>query len=75
MAEVRPDDIPVLVEMLGDERGVLRSLAGNILTQLGEDGLAGLKRAAESPDHIIRYAAKSALMDYEIIRNNAPQTE
>ncbi len=75
MAEVGPDDIPVLVEMLGDERGVLRSLAGNILTQLGEDGLASLKRAAESPDHIIRYAAKSAVMDYEIIRNNAPQTE
>jgi hypothetical protein len=75
MAEVSPDDIPVLVEMLGDERGVLRSLAGNILTQLGEDGLASLKRAAESSDHIIRYAAKSALMDYEIIRDNAPQKE
>ena len=75
MAEVSRDDIPVLAEMLGDERGVLRSLAGNILTQLGEDGLASLKRAAESPDHIIRYAAKSALMDYEIIRDNAPQKE
>ncbi len=75
MAEVSPADIPVLAEMLGDERGVLRSLAGNILTQSGEDGLASLKRAAESPDHIIRYTAKSALMDYEIIRDNTPQKE
>ncbi len=75
MAEVSRDDIPVLAEMLGDERGVLRSLAGNILTELGEDGLASLKRAAESPDHIIRYTAESALMDYEIIRDNTPQKE
>ena len=75
MAEVSRDDIPVLAEMLGDERGVLRSLAGNILTELGADGLASLKRAAESPDHVIRYTAKSALMDYEIIRDNAPQKE
>ncbi len=75
MAEVGPDDIPVLAEMLGDERGVLRSLAGNILTQSGEDGLASLKRAAESPDHIIRRTAKSALMDYEIIRDNMQQKE
>ncbi len=75
MAEVSRDDIPVLAEMLGDERGVLRSLAGNILTELGEDGLASLKRAAESPDHVIRYTAKSALMDYEIIRDNTPQKE
>ncbi len=75
IAEVSPNDIPVLADMLGDERGVLRSLAGNILTQLGEDGLASLKRAAESPDHIIRYTAKSALMDYEIIRDSAPQKE
>jgi hypothetical protein len=75
MAEVSRDDIPVLAEMLGDERGVLRSLAGNILTELGEDGLASLKRAAESPDNVIRYTAKSALMDYEIIRDNTPQKE
>ena len=75
MAAIDRDDIPVLLKMLGDERGFLRTLAGSILTELGEDGLASLKRAAESPDHIIRYAAKSALMDYEIIRNNAPQTE
>ena len=75
MVEVSRDDIPVLMEMLGDERGVLRSLAGNILTQLGEDGLAGLKRAAESPDRIIRRTAESALMDYEIIRDNTPQKE
>ena len=75
MAEVGPDDIPVLAEMLGDERGVLRSLAGNILTELGEDGLASLKRAAESPDRIIRDTAKSALMDYEIIRGSTQQQE
>ncbi len=71
MAEVRRDDIPVLVDMLGDERIVLRALAGNILTKFGEDGLASLKRAAESEDHIIRYTAKSALMDYEIVRQSA----
>ncbi len=75
MAEVDRDDIPVLAEMLGDERGVLRTLAGNILTGLGEDGLASLKRAAESPDPIIRRTAVSALMDYEIIRDSTPQPE
>ncbi len=75
MTEVGRDDIPVLAEMLGDERGVLRSLAGNILAGLGEDGLASLKRAAESPDDIIRYTAKSALMDYEIIRGSAQQQD
>lgn len=70
MAEVDRDDIPVLAEMLGDERGVLRSLAGNILAELGDHGLASLKQAAESPDPVIRRTAKSALMDYEIIRDN-----
>ncbi len=73
MAEVGPDDIPVLAGMLGDERGVLRSLAGNILTKLGEDGLASLKRAAESPDPTIRRTAESALMDYEIIKGGTQQ--
>jgi HEAT repeat protein len=75
MAEVDRDDIPVLAEILGDERAVLRSLAGNILTELGNDGLARLKRAAESPDPIIRRTAKSALMDYKIIRGSTPQAE
>ncbi len=75
MAEVSRDDIPVLAEMLGDERSVLRTLAGSILTELGEDGLASLKRAAESPDQIIRRTAESALMDYEITRESAQQQE
>ncbi len=75
MAEVGRDDIPVLAEMLGDERGVLRTLAGNLLTQLGEDGLAGLKRAAETSDPMIRRTAKSALMDYEIIKGATPQPD
>jgi hypothetical protein len=75
MAEVDRDDIPVLTEMLGDERSVLRVLAGNILTELGEDGLASLKRAAESPDSIIRRTAESALSDYEIIRGSKQQPE
>ena len=68
LAEVDRGDIPVLEVMLGDGRGVLRTLAGNILTGMGEAGLASLKRAAESPDDTIRATAKSALMDYEIIR-------
>jgi hypothetical protein len=75
MAEVDRADIPVLAEMLGDERSVLRSLAGNILTELGEDGLASLERAAESSDPIIRRTAKSALMDHEIIRGSTQQPE
>ncbi len=75
MAEVDRDDIPVLAQMLGDERAVLRTLAGNILTNLGEDGLASLKRAAESPDPIIRRTAKSALMDYEIIKGTSQQPQ
>ncbi len=73
MAEVDRDDIPVLAEMLGDERGVLRSLAGNILAGLGDRGLASLKRAAESPDPIIRRTARSALMDYKIIKGSTQQ--
>ena len=75
MAEVDRDDIPVLAEMLGDERGVMRALAGNILTQMGEDGLASLKRAAESSDPVIRRTAKSALMDYKIIKGSTRQPE
>ena len=75
LAEVDRGDIPVLVKMLGDERGALRTLAGNILTQLGEEGLTSLKRAAESPDDMIRYTAKSALMDYEIIKGSAQQPD
>jgi hypothetical protein len=75
MAEIDRDDIPVLLKMLGDERGFLRTLAGSILTELGEDGLASLKLAAESPDHVIRDTAKSALMDFKIIKGNAQQPE
>ena len=75
MAEVDRDDIPVLAEMLGDERSVLRSLAGRILAKLGDHGLASLKRAAESPDPVIRSTAKSALMDHEIIRDSTPPPE
>jgi hypothetical protein len=75
MAEVSREDIPVLVKMLGDERPVLRTLAGNILTNLGEDGLASLKRAAESQDRIIRRTAESALMDYEITGPTAQPQE
>ena len=75
MAEIDRGDIPVLTEMLGDERSVLRVLAGSVLTELGEDGLASLKRAAESPDPIIRRTAESALSDYEIIRGSKQQPE
>ncbi len=75
MAEVSRDDIPVLVEMLGDERSVLRMLAGSILPKLGEDGLASLKQAVESRDHIVRRTAESALMTYEIKRDSARQQE
>ena len=75
MAEVTPEDIPVLVEMLGDERSVIRALAGNILPQLGEDGLTSLKRAAESENPTIRRTAEMALMDHEIIKGNAAQQD
>ncbi len=75
MAEVARDDIPVLAEMLGDERSVLRSLAGSILAKLGDHGLASLKRAAESPDPVIRSTAKSALMDHEIISGSTRPPE
>ncbi len=70
MAEVGRDDIEVLAAMLGDERSMLRSLAGNILSQIGEDGLARLKRAAASADPVIRHTAKIALMDYEIVESS-----
>ena len=36
MAEIDRDDIPVLLKMLGDERGFLRTLAGSILTELAK---------------------------------------
>jgi hypothetical protein len=70
MAEVGAADIPVLVELLGDERAVLRGLAGSILPELGEAGLAALQRAAQSPDPVMRRTAETALMDYEIIRSS-----
>ncbi|UCH75374.1 MAG: hypothetical protein JSU82_05895 [Rhodospirillales bacterium] len=72
MAEIGTKDIPVLVEMLGDDRAVLSGLAGYLLAKLGPDGLAALNRAAESPDPEIRRAARSALIDYEIIRSQPP---
>jgi hypothetical protein len=75
LADVGREDIPVLAEMLGDERTVLRSLAGNILAQLGEEGLASLKRAAESEDHVIRLTAETALMDYDITRGGAERPD
>lgn len=75
MAEIGPADIPVLVEMLGDERAVLRMLAGHVLAALGADGLAALERAAESPDADLRWAAQSALMDYDIARRQAQPQE
>lgn len=71
MAEVGPADIPVLVDMLGDERGVIRMLAGNVLADLGEDGVTGLRRAVQSRDSVVRSTAETALMDYEIIRSQA----
>lgn len=70
MAEISPSDIPVLAEMIGDDRAVLGHLAASILAEMGEDGLASLKRAAESENFEIRHTAKIALMDHEIIRNN-----
>lgn len=75
MAEVTRDDIPVLTEMLGDERSVLRALAGNILTNFGEDGLASLKRAAESKNRMIRRTAKSALLDHKIMNAHKRRRE
>ena len=69
LAEVGPGDLEVLAAMLGDERGALRGLAGNILSRFGEAGLAQLRRAAESDDPTIRHTAKIALMDYEIVHS------
>ena len=70
MAEVGPADIPVLTAMLGDERRVLAALAGQVLAQLGETGLASLREAARSTDPDVSWTAKSALMDHEIMRSN-----
>ena len=75
MAEVSPNDIPVLAEMIGDKRSVLRMLAATILADLGEDGLASLKRAAESDNFEIRHTAKIALMDHEINNPDPGQQE
>ncbi|MDP6705120.1 MAG: hypothetical protein QF893_02155 [Alphaproteobacteria bacterium] len=74
-AEVGQDDIPVLAEMLGDDRAVLRMLAATVLADMGEDGLASLKRAAESADATVRHTARIALMDYEIRNANPPQRD
>ena len=70
MAEVGPGDIPVLAEMIGHNRPAIRMLAATILADLGEDGLASLKRAAESENLEIRHTAKIALMDHEITRKS-----
>lgn len=42
---------------------------------LGDDGLASLKQAAQSEDETIRHTAKMALMDYEIIKGDAEQSQ
>lgn len=75
MSEIGPADIPVLVDMLGDERRVLRALAGSVLTQLGEDGLAGLRRATGSPEPIVRRTAESALADHAIANPPEPRED
>jgi hypothetical protein len=71
----RPSDISMLVGTLDDERSVMRTLAGCVLTDLCEDGLANLRQAAESQDPVVRYTAESALMDYEIIRSQTQPPE
>lgn len=42
---------------------------------LGDDGLASLKQAAQSEDETIRHTAKTALMDYEIVKGDAEQSQ
>jgi hypothetical protein len=69
-AELRPGDVPVLAAMLGDERAVLRGLAGYLLSKSGEEGLARLEHAAQSDDPVVRHSARTALMDHLIISSD-----
>lgn len=70
-----PDVRTVLAEMIGHNRPAIRMLAATILAKMGEDGLASLKRAAESGNIEIRHTAKIALIDHEIKKKSPPRQD
>jgi HEAT repeat protein len=68
--EVTPADIPVLIEMLGDEDGKARVAASGLLTTLGDAALPALEAAKESPDYRVSMGANDALIRLGECRSN-----
>ena len=72
LAETDAADLPVLAEILGDERPVVRKAAGQVLLEFGAPGIAQLREASRSPDPLVRETADRALADYEIMKGSQP---
>ena len=68
--EVGPDDITVLVELLGDDDGKVRVAASGLLTTLGEPAIPALEAAKNSSDYRVSMAAADALIRLEECRTN-----
>ena len=68
--EVTPADVPVLIEMLGDEDARARVAASGLLTTLGDAAGPALETAKESPDYRVRMGANDALIRLGECRSN-----
>ncbi len=73
--EIDATDIPVLVEMLADDRAAIRIGASSLLATLGEAALPALAEAARSPDWKTSMAANDALILIEMCRTNPAGTD
>ena len=63
--EVTETDIPVLIELLGDEENVVGIGAQLVLESFGKKALPALTEAANSPDHERAWKAKEAIRTIE----------
>lgn len=60
--EVTPADIPILIEMLGDEDARARIAASGLLTTLGAAAVPALEAAKDSSDYRVSMGAADALI-------------
>jgi hypothetical protein len=61
---VGPADIPLLIEMMGDEDARARIAASGLLTTLGDAAVPALEAAKGSPDYRISIGAGDALIRF-----------
>jgi hypothetical protein len=66
-ARTSEEDIPVLIQMLGDKKGVIAVGARSVLESFGEKAIPMLLEAAKSTNPNISRGANEALID---LRNN-----